>query len=187
MRSIPMKKLIGAVVAALAAGLPAQAQGREPACIEAPAIDPAVAAQLPAVAARTAEWAQARAKATLEAGRPASASQVALARSVGVKHPERIRVLLVDEIALPVDPLLTLPGAKTGLARVAATGLTIGYAVMILRSEAADPALWRHELRHVAQYEACGGIKPFLASYLPHLLTSGYERSPFEEDARAHE
>lgn len=45
----------------------------------------------------------------------------------------------------------------------------------------------RHEFRHVAQYEAKGGIAGFLAEHLQHLVRFGYEESPFERDARAHE
>jgi hypothetical protein len=42
-------------------------------------------------------------------------------------------------------------------------------------------------LLHVAQYEACGGIGGFLAVHLADLVAFGYEDSPFEVDARAHE
>lgn len=37
------------------------------------------------------------------------------------------------------------------------------------------------------QYEARGGIAPFLQQHLADLARFGYEDSPFEVDARAHE
>jgi hypothetical protein len=39
----------------------------------------------------------------------------------------------------------------------------------------------------VSQYEACGSLDAFLAVQLRHLAAYGYEDSPFEVDARAHE
>ena len=69
----------------------------------------------------------------------------------------------------------------------AADGMTLGYAVLIKRGAEHDKQLLRHELRHVAQYESRGGIRPFFAEHIPALLRFGYADSPFERDARAHE
>jgi hypothetical protein len=121
------------------------------------------------------------------AGRVATPAEQAIARSVGVRDAARIRIAVVDGIDLPEGPLMRRAGALAGLDRVAADGLTLGYAVVLRRGEEANPRLLSHEFRHVAQYEACGGIAPFLASHLGHLLAVGYERSPFEADAEAHE
>jgi hypothetical protein len=66
-------------------------------------------------------------------------------------------------------------------------GLTLGYVVFVRGGFEADIRLLSHEFRHVAQYEACGGIPNFLAAHLRHLVAFGYEDSPFEVDARAHE
>jgi hypothetical protein len=68
-----------------------------------------------------------------------------------------------------------------------ADGMTLGYAVLLKRGAESDARLVRHELRHVAQYEARGGIRPFLAAHIPDLMRFGYGDSPFERDARAHE
>ena len=69
----------------------------------------------------------------------------------------------------------------------AADGMTLGYAVLVKRGAERDARLLRHELRHVAQYESAGGIRPFLAIHIPDLMRHGYRDSPFERDARAHE
>jgi hypothetical protein len=47
--------------------------------------------------------------------------------------------------------------------------------------------LLAHECRHVAQYEMAGSVAAFLTVYLHQLVTVGYDNSPFEIDARAHE
>jgi hypothetical protein len=39
----------------------------------------------------------------------------------------------------------------------------------------------------VHQYEAAGSIAAFLPLYLQQIVLYGYERAPFEVDARAHE
>jgi hypothetical protein len=74
-----------------------------------------------------------------------------------------------------------------GLGEDNVTGLTLGYAIFVRRGHERDPRLLSHELRHVAQYEAAGGIAPFLAKHLVDLVQHGYDDSPYEVDARAHE
>lgn len=133
------------------------------------------------------EWAQARSRAALAHGRPLAADEVALARSVGVRHPEKVRLEHVDRIELPEAPALREAASRVGLVPASAGGMTLGHGVVIVRSEAADRRLLAHELRHVAQYEACGGIAAFLTVHLQDLARLGYVRAPFEEDARAHE
>jgi hypothetical protein len=161
----------------------------EPArCIAPPVIaDAQVAAQLPHVAAKALDWADTRARQVMVAGTAPTAAQQAIARSVGVRDAARIRIAVVDRIELPDEALLRRAGAQAGIDRLSADGLTLGYAVVLRRGEERNPRLLRHEFRHVAQYEACGGIAPFMASHLGHLLAVGYERSPFEVDAEAYE
>lgn len=143
--------------------------------------------ELPQIAPRAIAWAEGRAAEVMRTGRPPDAAAMALARQVGVRHPERIRILLVERIELPDEPALRSASAKVGLARSSADGMTLGYAVVVRRAYAGDARLLSHEFRHVAQYEQAGGIAAFLAVHLRDLLQHGYEASPFEVDARAHE
>ena len=94
---------------------------------------------------------------------------------------------VVDRIELPVEPILKAAASKAGLVPASAGGMTLGYGVVMVRGEQSDLRLLSHELRHVAQYEACGGIAPFLSRHLAHLAEFGYRDSPFERDARASE
>jgi len=73
------------------------------------------------------------------------------------------------------------------LSQATASGMTLGHAIFVRRGEESDVRLMSHELRHVAQYEAAGGVAAFLAKHLADLAAHGYEDSPFEVDARAHE
>lgn len=147
----------------------------------------ALEAQLAQIAPRVIQWAQLQAGQALRAGTALAPEEVALARRVGVGSPERIRVILVDEIPLPDEPALKAASAQVGLSQSSAAGLTLGYAVILRRGFERDVRLLSHEFRHVAQYEAQGGIERFLEQHLRHLVRFGYEDSPFERDARAHE
>lgn len=146
-----------------------------------------LAQQLPVIAPRVIQWAEVQSGQALRAGVALGAEQVKLARRVGVKHPERVRLVVVEEIPLPDEPALKAASAQVGLSQSWAAGLTLGYAVLVRRGYENDARLLSHELRHVAQYEAHGGIEGFLVRHLEHLVRYGYEGSPFERDARAHE
>jgi hypothetical protein len=139
------------------------------------------------VVQRAIQWAEAQASAALQAGDPLTPGLAAIAKGSGVKLTRNIRLVVVDEIPLPEDPPLAGAAAKLGISSSGAAGLTLGYAVLVARGYEADQRLLSHEFRHVAQYEACGGIAPFLAVHLRDMLEHGYENSPFEVDARAHE
>jgi uncharacterized protein DUF4157 len=153
----------------------------------APTLAPEVAARVPLLAALAADWAERFAAESLAAGRPLTPAQRELARRVGVRDPSRVRIRLVEELPAPSEPRLVAAAGRIGLVPQAASGMTLGYAVILRRDSEADTRLLSHELRHVAQYESSGGIRPFLAEHIGHLLQFGYEASPFEQDARAHE
>jgi hypothetical protein len=146
-----------------------------------------LAAQLPLIAERTIAWAKVQEASSLEHGAQLTLEQQKLARSVGVRSPERIRLVVVDRIPLPDEPVLREAAQGVGLSQSWAAGLTLGHAVIVRRGFERDPRLLSHEFRHVAQYETVGGIGPFLVSHLKSLVEKGYENSPFEVDARAHE
>jgi hypothetical protein len=147
----------------------------------------ATAADISTLVALAANWAEAQSEQSLARGVPLTAAQQALAREVGVSDPSRVRVHVVEKLPAPRDAALVAAAGSIGLMPQAADGMTLGYAVLIKRGAEGDARLLRHELRHVAQYESRGGIRPFFAEHIPALLRFGYGGSPFERDARAHE
>jgi len=152
-----------------------------------PSSNAALAAQLPLLAPRAVAWARHLAQGAEREGAPLTPELQALARRAGVRAPERVRIVVLDEIPLPEEPLLKAAALKVGLSSSDAAGMTLGPAVFLRRGYEKDIRVLSHELRHVAQYEACGGIAGFLAVHLADLVAFGYEDSPFEVDARAHE
>ena len=146
-----------------------------------------LAAQLPLLAPKAIAWAQGLAAKADATGAALSPALLAVARHAGVRAPQKIRIVVTDEIPLPDDPTLKGAAVSVGLSQSDAAGMTLGYAVFLRRGYENDVRVMSHEFRHVAQYEACGGIAGFLAVHLADLVAFGYEDSPFEVDARAHE
>jgi hypothetical protein len=146
-----------------------------------------LASQLPVMAPRAIAWAEKLAASAQVSGVALTPRQIALAKASGVREPASIRLLPVDRIPLPDEPALKAAALSVGLSQASAAGMTVGYAVVVRREYADDVRLLSHEFRHVAQYEASGGIRAFLGTHLAHLAEFGYRDSPFEVDARAHE
>ena len=145
-----------------------------------------LAAELPRLIPRAIAWAQSEAAAGLKTGTPLSKTGTKLAKSVGVQYPERIRVVEAAALPFPSDPELAFAAIRAGLLGPGTAGLTLGYAVFLLAGHSSN-RLMSHECRHIYQYEAAGSISEFLPLYFQQIVSYGYERAPFEIDARAHE
>jgi predicted Fe-S protein YdhL (DUF1289 family) len=135
---------------------------------------------------RAIAWAEHEADRALQRGLAMTTEQLEIARTVGVQHPERIRVAHVDRLPEPDEPALKTAGIEAGLLGADSIALTLGYAVFV-RHGRDTRRLLSHELRHVQQYEQHGGIAGFLPLYLKQIVEVGYADAPFEADARAHE
>jgi hypothetical protein len=145
-----------------------------------------IKALLPVLLPHAIDWCERlSAKASAE-GFPLKSNAIADARAVGVQHPERIRVLVVDQIPTPDDPLLATAAATIGFIGSSTAGLALGYAIFV-RGGRLSRRLLSHECRHVAQFERTGSLSDFLTTYLNELVATGYERCSFEVDARRHE
>jgi hypothetical protein len=141
---------------------------------------------LPQLLPSAVAWVEAQSHRATEMGNPLDAMGFALAKRVGVQHPELVRTQLVDVLPLPDEPALRQAALATGLLGPGTVGLTMGYSIFILRGHL-SPRLLSHECRHVYQYEAAGSIAAFLPVYLQQIAMVGYQNAPFEQDARAHE
>jgi hypothetical protein len=139
---------------------------------------------LPTLLPLAVDWVTTTAAEGAKTGATLGAPGIALARKVGVRHPEEIKVVAVDHLPQPSHPLLYQAASEVGLLN--GTGLTLGHTIFLCRRDNRLQLL-AHECRHVAQYEMAGSIAAFLAVYLQQLVTAGYENAPFEIDARAHE
>ena len=105
------------------------------------------------------------------------------ALKVGVKDPERVRLLQVEIIPSPTHPILQAAYQVGKLVPTAPRGLTVYYGIFVRADYWRDRRLIVHELVHTAQYERLGGIEPFLRQYLAECATVGYGKSPMEGEA----
>jgi len=131
-------------------------------------------------------WAEAQATHVSAVGFSLSESGLVVARRVGVRYPEQIRIKQVEQLPMPEEPMLKQAAIETGLLGPHMAGLTLGYSILICRGQD-TVRLLSHECRHVYQYETFGSIAAFLPVYLQQIAEVGYNYAQFEIDARTHE
>ncbi len=139
-------------------------------------------------AERFAAWSAEIERAADEHGQPLNEQMTAIARAVGVRRPERIRLQLVEEIPFPWDdPELTRMGRQLGLVGEGIRGNAqiFGYAVLSVPSYARSPEKMAHEFVHVMQVEREGSFEAFVRRYLTEVRDFGYRQAPLEREAYA--
>jgi hypothetical protein len=130
-------------------------------------------------------WAEEQERIIHREGVVLTTSQIADARRIGIREPLRVRLRVIDDIPLPLHPLLKMAAEKTGLISPHTIGLTLRYGIYIRSDCWGDRQLVVHELAHTAQYERLGGFQPFLEQYLDECITPpGYPFGPLEQEAK---
>jgi hypothetical protein len=132
-----------------------------------------------------AKWAAAVEKRILREGVPLAELELADARAVGVREPERVRLLALPCVPTPADLTLKTAVAAIQFLTPATRGLALRYGIFVHADCWRERSLITHELVHTAQYERLGGIRPFLRQYLTECLTMGYPAGPMEQEAIA--
>jgi hypothetical protein len=131
------------------------------------------------------QWAAEQERRVLCEGVSLSKVELADAKAIGVRNPERIRLLRVDSIPVPVHPMLRAAAASINFLTAAPRGLALDYGIFIRADYWRDRALIAHELVHTAQFQRLGGILPFLHTYIFQCATVGYPNAPLELEASA--
>ena len=129
------------------------------------------------------QWATEQEQRILREGVPLSEREIADAKAVGVREPQRVRLLQVAKIPRPSDPQLAAAADAIQFLSPATRGLTLNYGIFIQSDCWRERLLIIHELVHTAQYEQLGGILPFLRKYLFECITIGYPEAPMEKAA----
>jgi hypothetical protein len=133
---------------------------------------------------RACAWAAEQEEIILRGGVPLSDELTADARKIGVRAPERVRMMVVEEIPAPDDERLRLAAEAVGLLSPATIGLALRYGIFVRSDYWGDRRLIVHELVHVWQCERLGGLREFLEKYLSECVTVGYPGAPMEQEAR---
>jgi hypothetical protein len=144
----------------------------------------AAASQLESLLPLAADWAREHEQIILKTGVSLSGPELFEARRVGLKHPERVRILSVPAIPFPEHPLLKAACRATNLVPESPRGLTLFYGIYIRSDCWGNRPILVHELVHTAQYERLGGIEGFLRAYLGECMSLGYGNSSMENEAR---
>ena len=132
-----------------------------------------------------AQWACQQERRVLCQGVPLSKSEMADAKAIGVRNPERVRLLRVDTIPVPAHPMLKAATASINFITATPSGLALEYGIFVRTDRWRDRALIAHELVHTAQYQRLGGVVPFLQTYIAQCATVGYSNAPLELEAVA--
>jgi hypothetical protein len=130
------------------------------------------------------DWISYLEKQAQEPGRALTPIEFNLAQTVGVAHPEEVRILSVPRIPLPTHPRVKQLARRVGLLNAETGGLTAGYGVIVRRDCENNLRLLTNEFVHVAQYERLGR-EGFLQEYIQQIAAYGYLNSPFELEAEA--
>jgi hypothetical protein len=117
-------------------------------------------------------------------GRPLNDDELAFTRSLGIAAPERVRILALPRIPAPLGGLIAPLENLCGFSLSRSAGVTLGHAIYLAQAEE-SPALVRHELVHVHQYERLGGPLPFIRRYFYECLVFSYWDAPLEREAVA--
>ena len=132
-----------------------------------------------------AQWAAEQERHVLCEGVRLSEIELADAKAIGVRNPERVRLLRVDAVPIPAHPMLRAAAASISFLTAAPRGLALDYGIFVRTDHWRDRALIAHELVHTAQFQRLGGILPFLQTYIFQCATVGYQNAPLELEAVA--
>lgn len=130
-----------------------------------------------------AQWAMEQQQRVLCEGVPLSENEIADAKAIGVRNPERVRLLRVDSIPVPTHPMLKAAATSINFITAAPRGLTLENGIFVRADHWRDRTLIAHELAHTAQYQRLGGVVPFLQTYIAQCATVGYQQAPLELEA----
>ena len=97
--------------------------------------DQTLALRLPKLLPRVIVWATRESERILQTGHMLTPPGIAVARTVGVANPERIRVLEVPAIPAPEDPELQQVAREQNLIGPHTAGLTLGYGIFIVQGQ----------------------------------------------------
>jgi hypothetical protein len=140
-------------------------------------------ALLPLLLPLAVTWVGAQEEKILSHGIVLTPLQLQDAKRAGVSLPEKIRLLLVDEVPVPLHPILNTIARETVLIGKTTAGMTLRYGIYIRKDVQLDRELHVHEFVHVGQYERLGSIEAFLRDYLKECIDPGYPLGPMEGEA----
>ena len=130
-------------------------------------------------------WASDTEAAGVQQGEPLNAAQLEIAKEIGIKQPEKVRLVYVDVVPFPYhNPMLKLVGEATGFIGegVINNAQVFGYSIYVRKDYPLTTPKLAHELVHVLQIERAS-LKQVITQHFADLLKYGYDNSPLEREA----
>jgi hypothetical protein len=129
------------------------------------------------------EWLEYQENNIISIGRDLTPEELAIAKRIGIKNYDIIRVYQSSVVPNPSDIVLNELGKQIGLISANTIGICFRYGIFIHENASDKKAVLTHELIHTLQYERFGSIKAFITQYLKECLEVGYHQSDLEKEA----
>lgn len=130
-------------------------------------------------------WASETEAAGLSLGQPLDEKQLVIAKEIGIKHPEQVRLVYVDEVPFPRDNIvLRLVGEALGFIGegIVNNAQVFGYSIYVRKGYPLTIPSLAHELVHVLQIER-SSLEQVITQHFADLVQYGYDNSPLEVEA----
>ena len=131
------------------------------------------------------EWATETELLGLQTGQPLDDTQLALAREIGIKNPQQVRLVFVDQVPFPYDNLLLKTvGEAVGFIGegIVNNAQVFGYSIYVREDYPLTTPRLAHELVHVLQIER-SSLQQVITQHFSDLATYGYDNAPLEVEA----
>lgn len=116
----------------------------------------------------TLEWFAEIEKTFLSKGRQLTREELGIAQVAGIRHPDRVRVVILKDFPFPKNKTLLIETREYGLGSSAEGGRSIGYIVMLKAQHKDERWILARELALVAQQERMGRtayVRRFIAEH----------------------
>ncbi|KZN63784.1 hypothetical protein N473_15820 [Pseudoalteromonas luteoviolacea CPMOR-1] len=131
------------------------------------------------------EWAHGIEKEGVKSGEPLNNKELTLAAQIGIRHPEKVRIVYVDEVPFPREnfALKTLGEALGFIGDgIINNAQVFGYSIYVRKGFDLNRAKLAHELVHVLQIER-SDLNTIVTQHFSDLAKYGYNNSPLEVEA----
>jgi len=131
------------------------------------------------------EWGYETEAQGLKIGNPLDEEGLELAKEIGIKSPEKIRIIYVDEVPFPHDNFaLKVVGESMGFigGSIINEAQAFGYSIYVRKGEVFDKPKLAHEIVHVLQIER-SNFENVTLQYFSDLAKYGYSKAPLEVEA----
>jgi hypothetical protein len=131
------------------------------------------------------EWGYETEAQGLKLGIPLNEEGLKLAKDIGVKSPEKIRIVSVDVVPFPYDNFaLKVLGESLGFIGedIINEAQAFGYSIYVRKGYELDKPRLAHEIVHVLQIER-SNFRDVTFQHLSDLAKYGYSKAPLEVEA----